>query len=75
MEHINSVQGQQIAPFNMIHSVVLYQYIITQVRQLIQQYLEISMLVNIYGYMFRLILSYAIFRPIGYRIQVCKMRT
>jgi hypothetical protein len=32
-------------------------YIIIQVRQKTQQYLQISMLVNIYGYMFRLILS------------------
>jgi len=43
--------------FNMVHPFVLYQYIITQVRQQTQQYLEIVILVNIYGYMFQLILS------------------
>jgi collagenase-like PrtC family protease len=41
----------------MIHPVVLYRYIIIQVRQK-TQHLEIEILVNIYGYMFRLILSH-----------------
>ena len=41
----------------MIHPVVLYQYIIIKVCQQTQQYLEIEILFNIYGYMFRLILS------------------
>ena len=41
----------------MVHHVLLYQYIIIQVRQYTQQYLEIVILVNIYGYMFWLILS------------------
>jgi hypothetical protein len=59
----------------MIHPVVLYQYTIIQVRQQTQQYLEIVILVNIHGYMFRLTLSSAIFRQIGYRIQIYKMRT
>ena len=59
--------------FNMIHPVVLYQYIIIEVRQYTQQYLETVILFNIHGYMFRLILSQAIFRPIGYRISVSKI--
>jgi len=41
----------------MIHPVLLYQYIIITVRQQTQQYLEIVILFNIYGHMFRLILS------------------
>ena len=49
----------------MVHLVVLYQYIIIQVRQYTQQYLEIVILVSIYGDMFRLILSH----PQAYRIQ------
>jgi len=50
----NGDEINKIVSFNMIHPVVLYQYIIITVRQQTQQYLEIVILFNIHGYMFRL---------------------
>jgi hypothetical protein len=43
---------------SLLHAVSDINCIIIQVRQQTQQYLEIVILVNIYGYMFRLILSH-----------------